>query len=431
MSNYFCWQTVVESDGYVTDYLYDDVVLVQAVLSHLSDNYYAFDTYFVERGIKISNISTYSFHNSEDGLDYVAFTCDSMIQARPKSFNPALAQYILMKIKEDRSVIVDDYDYNILVENDSDVSRIRDILTQNLLGNNNLFIDVDSVESYFAGSFCVAILMDNILSRLMDCERNLFFKNDHIIFGQSVQLNDIWVPLFSDPSLIGKGEALLYGATNHPGVGSILNDAVQVTNLDFVQIASGYDAVNDSFPYNFRIPQIPIGVKVNNTNLSLSGNIYHCYTNALISVILNESIDPIHSPFLPYRNGKEQLKQSRFTIKSDSTNRLAFKKFMETLIIVIIVATLAITTTVLIKKLVRRIRINNVAKQGDLDNYMWSGGRLTNAQAKKYFRLQRKNEGTDNVVSGLLSSFSSYGDNGSDFNQTALGYLNGIDKSIR
>lgn len=188
----------------------------------------------------------------------------------------------------------------------------------------------------------------------------------------------------------------------------------KVTNIDFVESCSGWSQAHQEFG-QFTVGPNNGGVQWSSTPFPF-GSVPDFAKNYFLAWILNRAdreVNPINYTFVPYRNNVDSWNESRFRIKTDAENQQAFNTLLTVAIVTVLVATLAISSTILIKKAVRSLYMKRTAALGKMDNAMWNGQTLTKKEQKKYIRLQRKLNGSTALSSGLQDStnlFSSVSD---------------------
>ena len=180
------------------------------------------------------------------------------------------------------------------------------------------------------------------------------------------------------------------------------------TNADFVRLAMGYKLTDGNWVYN---PYISINNIAEYVMLFLIHS-YDRYTN------------PLSYSFLPYTSDSEDFEPGQWGIKTDTQNYQAFNSFGTKAVLTIAVIVATIYIGLKIRKWKRKKYLEKASYIGRIDNKMWNGQPVTQAEWDKYIKYSRKldvstlldgkttrvKEAVDNLKERVTSSTSNSAD---------------------
>jgi len=187
-------------------------------------------------------------------------------------------------------------------------------------------------------------------------------------------------------------------------------NSIAASNAHFVQAATGAQPRNNS-QFIFGRPYIDYYVDnvSENTRTKTCVPIGLFMSNVLGLLFLNcldRTVNPYTWAFIPYRFGTESWSPCTYKVKTDSQNLAVAENIITTAVIVLIVAAVAISAVVLIKKLSRALYFKKLQRTSALDSAMWDGKILTPAEQKQYVRYNRKLNKSKMLSSGLQDTGS-------------------------
>lgn len=380
-------QSGIGADWYNTDEPFAAYVsnLTDDEISDYKGKWIKYETLFGELIFSISDFSHVS--NSYEFLPYVQF--------KPKSLNVDLVYQCAKEVWGEAEVTPSTPGRKI--QSDVTVDEILEFLDK-LRNQSGLYLTTDADEKKLCLSFCCSSHISGWLSKCAYIEMLNSLQTSIVYPYPKFEMCDIddWIKV---------------------------DLTRNVTNIDFIGAVTGWDAVNKVYTLYSMVPHDKDLAWTNNP-FPGSNDFGKYFLYAWILNRADRKVHPVDYTFVPYRNNVDTWNESRFRIKTDAENQSAFNTLLTIAIVTVAVVALSITTTVLLKKVIRNLYMKRTAIVGQLDNAMWNGKTLTKAEKKKYIRLQRKLNGSKALSSGLQDSenlFSSISDAVSTVNEDVSG----------